>query len=299
MKVTPIDLSKKTAFTQLYQQSKAQFWLPQTIDLSTDKIQWPTLDARLKNTILSLLKYAIALDSFQIDNVAEFCNKVRDPQLKPLLSYHAMMEGIHTESYSYFAETVCTAEEKELLYSLDSEGEKRLDRLCIIIDKYGHTIGNYWLEAVAFQPLFRLGDILQSLALMPGLGTILSLIARDEELHVKTFELLLTEKHHPKLLEAFKFAAPHEGTDIVKLTGDYRFEGYVKFIAAHRLKGMGHRRPWISSWVENGSPFKELYALGDHSKKKLKGNFFTTSLVYDGARPDLSWEVTEDWFKSR
>jgi ribonucleotide reductase beta subunit family protein with ferritin-like domain len=290
MNITPINLANKSAFTQLYQKSKDQYWLPQSVNLGTDNQQWPQLAPELKNAVLSMLQYAILLDSYQVSNIARFTTLVNDSELKALLSYHGMMEAIHAESYSYFAETVCTSNEKKDLYTLTPEGQARLDILSLIEQEFGNVVANYWLEAVAFQALFRLGDILRSQSLMPGLSSLVQLIARDEELHVKTFALMLTEVDVIDVRRAFEKYAPLEGLAVATATGVKEFQDYVPFIAQYRLGGLGFK--FESPRV---NPFKELYKLSDGSKRTLKGNFFTSSLVYDNARTDLDWNIN-NWF---
>jgi ribonucleotide reductase beta subunit family protein with ferritin-like domain len=297
MKIVPIDLSKKTIFTRLFQKSKAQYWLPQATDLTTDKMQWKTVPANLKSATLALLKFAILLDSEQVSAISNFCRKVDNPGLKALLSYHAMMESIHSESYAYFAETVCTVKEKEFLYQQDEDSGKRMEVFEAILKEFGAITANYWLEAVSFQALFRLADILSGQNLLPGLSSLIRLISRDEDIHQKTFAAMMTSEDRQCVYEAFLKYAPIEGELISDLTGITEFKRYYVFVASHYLKGLGFTTPEVKSSLIGGSPFASLWDLGDHSKKKLKGNFFTSSLVYDNERPDLNWDV-HSWFSS-
>lgn len=291
-----LNFTRKSKFNALYKKSVEQYWLPESINLSTDKLQWPSLSSELKSAVLSLLKYAIVLDSYQVTNVSDFCTRVSDPDLKALLSIHAFMESVHSASYSYFAETVCSATERKDLYKLDAGGEERLSTLYKITDCYGKVSANYWLEAVAFQGLFRLSDILRSQDVLPGLSSLIQLINRDEELHIKTFAELMTPEDKEITRAALMEFAPVEGLMISELTEIKEFAQYYPFVAAHYLKALGFGKdPEISRLVKVGSPFNNIWHLGDSSKKKLKGNFFTSSLVYDNARPDLDWNV-DHWF---
>lgn len=290
-----INLNNKSLYTSLYKKSIEQYWVPETVNLATDKIQWLTLDPELKTAILSMLKYAIVLDSHQVSNVAGFCQKLDEPDLKALLSVHSFMESVHSASYSYFAETVCLVDERKMLYELDDEGAERLGVLTQITKEYGDVVANYWLEAVAFQGLFRLADILRSKDLLPGLSTLIQLISRDENLHIKTFAALMSQEQKQLTYDAFIHYAPIEGTMIKNLTGIPEFYDYYVFVAAYYLKSLGLKTDYVNDLVDKGSPFAHLWDLGDSSKKKLKGNFFTSSLVYDNSRPDLNWDVNS-WF---
>jgi ribonucleotide reductase beta subunit family protein with ferritin-like domain len=297
MNIRPIQLTNKSIFTQLFSQSKDQYWLPNSVSLATDKTQWPTIDLETRRAVLSLLKYAILLDSYQVTNISDFCAQVNQPELKALLSFHAMMEAVHSESYAYFAETVCSAEEKKYLYQIDNEGAERLNYLEEIIGEYGKIAANYWLEAVAFQGLFRLADILRSKSLLPGLSTLIQLIARDEELHVKTFEVISTADDTQWIYEALTEFAPKEGIALANSTGILDFKVYIPFIAAYRLKSLGFKTPEVRAIIEKGNPFKDIYHYGDYTKAKLKGNFFTNNLVYDTDLSELDWEVN-NWFQT-
>lgn len=295
--IKAIDFSKKTQYLSLYKKAISLIWVPETVDLSTDKLQWPAISSEVKKSVLSMLRYAILLDSHQIEKIAAFAVEVDNVDLKALLASHASSEITHTMSYSYFAETVCSAAEKKNLYTVDKAGEERIATIEKIAKEFGPIVANYWLEAVAFQGLFRLADILRSKNILPGLSSLIQLIAAEEEIHIKTFALMMKDEDKQFCYEAFYKYAPIEGEMIAELTGIPEFKEYYVFVANFYLKALGFKTPTVLASLKSGSPFKHLWALGDHSKKKLKGNFFTSSLTYDSSRPDLDWSV-DNWFKN-
>jgi hypothetical protein len=190
---------------------------------------------------------------------------------------------------------VCTAQEREFLYQQDDYSTERLQVFYSILDEYGPVAANFWIEAVSFQALFRMADVLRSQEVMPGLSSLIQLISRDEDLHIRTFALMMTEADQQFTYEALMKYAPVEGQLISELTGIPEFKQYYAFVAAYYLKGQGWDTKEIRDAVAMGSPFADLWHLGDSSKKKLKGNFFTSSLVYDSELPDLDWSVN-NWF---
>jgi ribonucleotide reductase beta subunit family protein with ferritin-like domain len=286
-----INFTKSSKWRSLYNQAKEQYWQPETQDCVTDKNQWHKLPQDQKRVVLNLLQYAILLDSFQVSNLAEISLTQSNPMLRALLSFHSLMEAVHSQSYSYWAETVCTKEEKEFLYTESAENKNRLKVYADLDEGYGDLVANYFLEGVSFQALFRLSDMLKSQGLLPGLSAILNLIKRDEDTHVVTFQHLISKS--PVALanieQAFNNAAKEESEIVLAITGDRRLADNVQYAAALRLKALRLKVDIPTN------PFADLDGINDVSKEKLKGNFFTSNVAYSGRDENLDWEY-ENWF---
>lgn len=288
-----INFQNKSKWRSLYEVSKEQYWQPESVDCVSDKNQWHKLDADKKSMVLNLLQYAILLDSFQVGNLAAISREIKDPMLKALLSFHSLMESVHSQSYSYWAETVCTTEEKDFLYAENEVTKARLETYLAIEDSYGQYIANYFLEGVAFQALFRLSDLLKSEGLLPGLSAILSLIKRDEDTHIATFQYFIGSSKLliSKVKEAFELGANLESAIILKVTGNEDLANYVYYAADIRVKALGIKvdvRP---------NPFAYLDGINDVSKQKLKANFFTSNVMYGARDESLDWEP-DNWFNT-
>jgi ribonucleotide reductase beta subunit family protein with ferritin-like domain len=289
--MTLINFQDKSIWRSLYEKSKEQYWQPEAIDCVSDKNSWHKLDPRLKAKVLNLLQYAILLDSFQVGNLAEISGQQSDPMLKALMSFHGLMEAVHSQSYSYWAETVCTPAEKEFLYTETETSRARLQIFHGLEEGYGSLIANYFLEGVAFQALFRLSDSLKSQGLLPGLSAILNLIRRDEDTHVVTFQHLIKESPGAMvtIAEAFDSAIEQEKTLIYNVTQDDDLAQSVYNAADLRIKALG-----IKADVRL-DPFAAVRDINDTSKQKLKQNFFTSNVIYSQRDEALDWEY-KNWF---
>lgn len=289
-----INFQQSSIWRSLYEKSKEQYWQPESVDCVSDKNQWHKLDPRLKAKVLNLLQYAILLDSFQVENLAEISGQQVDPMLKALMSFHGLMESVHSQSYSYWAETVCTPEEKQFLYTETATSKARLKVYAFIGDDYGPLIANYFLEGVAFQALFRLSDTLKNQGLLPGLSAILNLIKRDEDTHVVTFQHLISKNVLAlgQVEEAFSYGAELESKLVYEVTEDADLTQSVFHAADIRIRALGIK-PAGSPVLD---PFANIRGINDISKQNLKQNFFTSNVIYSARDEQLDWEF-QNWFQ--
>lgn len=288
-----INFQQSSIWRSLYEKSKEQYWQPESVDCVSDKNQWHKLDSRLKTKVLNLLQYAILLDSFQVGNLAEISTEQIDPMLKALISFHGLMESVHSQSYSYWAETVCTPEEKQFLYTETVTCKARLSVYTAIEEDYGPIIANYFLEGVAFQALFRLSDVLKSQGLLPGLSSILNLIKRDEDTHVVTFQHLISKNTLAlkQVEEAFNFGANLESKLVYEVTEDADLAQSVFHASDLRIRALGIK----PAGNPVSDPFAGIRGINDVSKQSLKQNFFTSNVIYSARDESLDWDY-QNWF---
>ena len=128
MHVELLRFQDKSKWRQLYERSVQCYWQPSAIDVQADKNQWLEMDKPLKRKVMGLLNYAIALDSYQIKNIQAEGVNTDEPMLSALLALHSAMEAVHSQSYSYWAESVCTTKQKKWLY----QQREMLDSLSLI-----------------------------------------------------------------------------------------------------------------------------------------------------------------------
>lgn len=128
MHVELLRFQDKSKWRQLYERSVQCYWQPSAIDVQADKNQWLEMDKPLKRKVMGLLNYAIALDSYQIKNIQAEGVNTDEPMLSALLALHSAMEAVHSQSYSYWAESVCTTKQKKWLY----QQSEMLDSLSLI-----------------------------------------------------------------------------------------------------------------------------------------------------------------------
>lgn len=290
-----INFQQFSIWRSLYEKSKEQYWQPESVDCVSDKNQWHKLDPSLKAKVLNLLQYAILLDSFQVSNLAEISTEQVDPMLKALISFHGLMESVHSQSYSYWAETVCTPEEKQFLYTETVTSKARLLVYTNIEENYGPIIANYFLEGVAFQALFRLSDVLKSQGLLPGLSSILNLIKRDEDTHVVTFQHLISKNALAlsQVEEAFNYGSNLESKLVYEVTEDADLAQSVFHAADLRIRALGIK----PAGNPVSDPFAGIRGINDLSKQKLKQNFFTSNVIYSARDESLDWDH-RNWFEA-
>jgi ribonucleotide reductase beta subunit family protein with ferritin-like domain len=277
----------------LYERSKQSYWQPEAIDCQADKYQWLELDSALKHKVLSLLQYAIMLDSYQVQNLQqEGVNTEPGSMLGALLSFHGLMEAVHSQSYSYWAEAVCTNKQKEWLYKEFPFGViSRMSAYNKLKTYANPQLANYFLEGVSFQALFRLSDQLKAEGFLPGLSAILNLIKRDEDIHIETFQTILKEggelsSHRNLFLEAVSI----ESQQILEITKDQDLADYVMYIGEVRAKAIG-----LIDKTSLSNPLKHLESYNDVSKQSLKANFFTSNVSYSQRDESLDWKE-DNWF---
>ena len=203
------DQQKYPVFEKLNQQQLGFFWRPEEVSLQKDRNDYLQLSDEQKHIFTSNLKYQTLLDSVQGRGPClaflPFCSL---PELESMLVAWDFSETIHSRSYTYImknvysnpteildtivktpeimkrAETVTEAYDKFIEYShkyhLMGEGErKELKRLL-----YLTLINVNILEGIRFYVSFACSFAFGELKLMEGSAKIISLIARDENLHL-------------------------------------------------------------------------------------------------------------------
>ena len=203
------DQQKYPVFEKLNQQQLGFFWRPEEVSLQKDRNDYNLLTDEQKHIFTSNLKYQTLLDSVQGRGPClaflPFCSL---PELESMLVAWDFSETIHSRSYTYImknvypnptevldtivktpqimkrAETVTEAYDKFIEYShkyhLMGEGErKELKRLL-----YLTLINVNILEGIRFYVSFACSFAFGELKLMEGSAKIISLIARDENLHL-------------------------------------------------------------------------------------------------------------------
>ena len=203
------DQQKYPVFEKLNQQQLGFFWRPEEVSLQKDRNDYNLLSDEQKHIFTSNLKYQTLLDSVQGRGPClaflPFCSL---PELESMLVAWDFSETIHSRSYTYImknvysnptevldtivetpeimkrAETVTAAYEKFIEYAhqyhLNGKGtRKELKRLL-----YLTLINVNILEGIRFYVSFACSFAFGELKLMEGSAKIISLIARDENLHL-------------------------------------------------------------------------------------------------------------------
>jgi len=203
------DQQKYPVFEKLNQQQLGFFWRPEEVSLQKDRNDYNLLSDEQKHIFTSNLKYQTLLDSVQGRGPClaflPFCSL---PELESMLVAWDFSETIHSRSYTYImknvysnptevldtivqtpeimkrAETVTEAYDKFIEYShkyhLMGEGERKELKKLLYLTLVNVNI----LEGIRFYVSFACSFAFGELKLMEGSAKIISLIARDENLHL-------------------------------------------------------------------------------------------------------------------
>ena len=306
-----VDLSNikyKWAF-KMYISMWDAFWRPEKIDLISDKnhyLQLNNTDQEIFDTIFSYLYF---LDSIQINNLSSnFNGFITAPEIANLLVNHAAYETIHAYSYKLILETLVPSEKRQSVVHKYRTFKPLLERNKKITKYYQDFqdkptiqnaitafIADYILEGLYFYNGFLYFYNLGTKGYMPGVVDIISLINKDEHLHVATFyKIILALKEEipsfdfdSQIREMIDEAATEEiyfnnimyDNKVAGIT-DKGTEAYTKYLVNRRLKAV-KVEPLYPEFTTN--PYKHLEAVGNLGEVASKGNFFEATHEYNNA----------------
>ena len=304
------DQQKYPIFEKLNQQQLGFFWRPEEVSLQKDRNDYQSLGPEQKHIFTSNLKYQTLLDSVQGRGPClAFLPYCSLPELESMLVAWDFSETIHSRSYTYImknvysnptevldtivqtpeimarAETVTEAYDKFIEYShkyhLMGEGNRKELKKLLYLTLINVNI----LEGIRFYVSFACSFAFGELKLMEGSAKIISLIARDENLHLAVSQNIINNyrKHEndKEMLQIMK-ETEQEVYDMYdtavqqeKQWAKYLFrEGsmiglndvllnqYVEYMANKRMKAIGLKvqydqpqtnnpLPWTTHWLNS------------------------------------------------
>ena len=316
------DSYKYPVFDKLTNQMLGYFWRPEEVSLQKDRGDYQTLNETQKHIFSSNLKYQILLDSVQGRGpgmaFAPYCAL---PELEAAMNVWQFMEMIHSRSYTYIIKNVYPDPSEVFDTILDDE--KILSRAKSVTAAYDEFInaaqqygqGNWWkpewkdasynaeyeekelkrklylavsnvniLEGIRFYVSFACSFAFGELKLMEGSAKIISLIARDENLHtvltqqmIKAWQkgddpvmLEIMEEEEDTVTEMYRNAVNEEKEWAQYLFKDGSMIGlndkllvkYVEWIANKRMRAIGLKPiydapiknnplPWTEHWISS------------------------------------------------
>ena len=203
------DQQKYPVFEKLNQQQLGFFWRPEEVSLQKDRNDYHLLSDDQKHIFTSNLKYQTLLDSVQGRGPClaflPFCSL---PELESMLVAWDFSETIHSRSYTYImknvypnpteildtivqtpeimarAKTVTESYDKFIEYSHKYHMMNKGDRKQLKKLLYLTLVNVNILEGIRFYVSFACSFAFGELKLMEGSAKIISLIARDENLHL-------------------------------------------------------------------------------------------------------------------
>ncbi len=272
-----------------YRQAINNFWIPEEIDLSQDIKDYRNLSKDEKDAYDKTLSFLIFLDSIQTANLPYVGEYITANEVNLCLTIQTFQEALHSQSYSYMLDTICSPEERTAILYQWKDDEHLLKRNKFIGNIYNDfqndkspyqlartMIGNYVLEGVYFYSGFMFFYNLARIGKMPGSAQEIRYINRDENTHLWLFRNMILElkKEEPELftpekVEVYK-AMIKEGALQEIAWGEYvignKIEGltstmisdYIKYLANLRSENLGfgvlfegyEKEPPSMDWVD-------------------------------------------------
>lgn len=306
------DTMKYPAFDKFTEKQLGFFWMPQEIDILRDAKDFKSLSAHEQHIFTSNLKRQILLDSVQGRAPTEaFGPIVSLPELENWIQTWTFSETIHSRSYTHIIRNVynnpskvfdelmdieeivdCAKDISEYYDKLIELNNRRMLReaghtgLYTNKDLYEHKKLLYLtmmsvniLEGVRFYVSFACSWAFAETKRMEGNAKIIKFIARDENLHLGSTQLLLKTlpKDDPDYIQIAKETQDEcvkmftDAVDQEKAWAHYLFKDgsmiglneqllsqYVEYIAAKRMDKVGlpkvyHQSsdplPWTQKWI--------------------------------------------------
>lgn len=197
-----------------YRQAMNNFWIPEEINLNTDVQNYNQLTKAERTAYDKILSFLIFLDSVQTANLPNVGEYITANEVNLCLTIQAFQEAVHSQSYGYMLDTICSpVERNEILYQWRQD-EHLLRRNEFIGNLYNEfqekkddytlvrtMIANYILEGVYFYSGFMFFYNLGRNNKMPGSVQEIRYINRDENTHLWLFRNIILElqKEEPQL----------------------------------------------------------------------------------------------------
>jgi ribonucleoside-diphosphate reductase subunit M2 len=274
---------------QMYKKMEACFWTAEEIDFSKDLEHWEKkLTSNERYFIERIIAFFAGSDGIVLENLmGNFCNEVQVPEARCVYGFQAMIENIHSETYSLLIDKYIRDEtHKNYLFNAINNIpaiKKKADWAIKWMDskvdgiRFAHRLVAFSIvEGVFFSGAFCAIYWLKQRGLMPGLTFSNELISRDEGMHTD-FAVLLYSHLTNKLTQTEVENIVKEAVEIEKefilesipcnMIGMNRdlMSQYIEYVADRLMKQLGYDSIWKSS---NPFDFMELISM------ETKTNFF-------------------------
>jgi ribonucleoside-diphosphate reductase beta chain len=306
---------------KLYKHMMGNFWIPEEIGLSNDKLQYETdLTKDETSSYDKVISFLVFLDSLQTANLPNIGGYITLPEINLLITIQGFQEAVHSQSYGYILDTIAGGR-KEEIYDIAVTDPYLVKRNKLIADYYEEFIekqstrgfakvcmANYLLEGLYFYAGFAFFYNLARFGKMTGTATEIRYINRDELSHLSLFQGIFRElrKENPNLFdsgleselsEMMRSAVEHEvewakyaiGNKIQGLSIDL-LEKYIKYLSNQRMERIS-LTPLYPEITEDPLPFVNQYT------KFVKTDFFeekVTEYVKGGLKLDEIKEIDLD-----
>ena len=286
--------------SEWYRQAMNNFWIPEEINLSQDLKDYNNLKEAEKVAYDKILSFLIFLDSIQTANLGNINNYITASEINLCLTIQAFQEAVHSQSYSYMLDTICSPEKRnEILYQWKDD-EILLERNKFIGAQYNNfleeptienlvktVMANYILEGIYFYSGFMFFYNLERNGKMPGSAQEIRYINRDENTHLWLFRSIIREliKEEPEVFTEelrkelrcmMKIGVENEInwgkyviSDKIQGINSNLIESYIKYLGNRRLKEIGFEAIF-EGYDENPAKWVDILA----DANSVKTDFF-------------------------
>ncbi|WAX21598.1 ribonucleotide reductase of class Ia (aerobic), beta subunit [Stenotrophomonas phage RAS14] len=321
-------------FDKLTDKMQGFFWKPQEIDVTKDQKDYKLLSDAQKHIFSKTISYQIVLDTIQSrsPNIA-LLPFVSIPELEACIETWCFFEQIHNRTYSYILQNVypnpselfdsivlddniIKRSEETIKYyndflnaSIDyrANGEKNISlrelkkKLILCVASINA------LEGLSFYASFACSFAFAEIGLMEGNAKLISLIARDENLHLAITQNIMKRwaegKDDPVMAELYVEVLPEIRSLYENIVAqekewcEYLFKDgsliglnarilseYVEYMAGKRMKNIGIKTDY---GTKNPLPWTDKYLkTSDVQQAAQEGEI--TNYVIGGVKQDLS-----------
>ena len=275
-----------------YRQAMNNFWIPEEINLNQDLKDYAKLSEAERTAYDKILSFLIFLDSIQTANLPNISDYITASEVNLCLNIQTFQEAVHSQSYSYMLDTICSPEQRDAMLYQWKNDEVLLNRNKFIGDLYNAfmedksveqfmrvLIANYILEGIYFYSGFMFFYNLGRNGKMPGSAQEIRYINRDENTHLWLFRNIILEMKQecpemftPELIEEYR-AMIAKGVEEEIKWGEYvlgdKIEGlttemirdYIRYLGNLRIRSLGFdplfegytSEPASMSWVSQYS----------------------------------------------
>ena len=247
-----------------YKKHQQAFWTAEEIDFSADKQDWESLNSDEREFISHVLAFFAGSDGIVFENInCNFAEEIQVPEIRCYYGFQAMMENIHSETYSLMIETYITdpAEKKKILNGINELPgvKKKADWAC----QWLNNSIPFQERLIAFaivEGVFFSGSFCSIFWLKYSRGKMTKalcksneLISRDESLHTEFAVLLYShiqnKVSNDRVIEMFKSAVEIEKEficdslkcDLLGMNKTKMCE-YIEFVADRLLIQLGYQK---------------------------------------------------------
>jgi len=301
--------------TKMYRTMMNNFWIPEEIPLAQDAKDYKLLTPEERQSYDKIISFLIFLDSLQTANLPNINEYITAPEVNLILTIHTFQEAVHSQSYSYILDSVCSAEARDRIYNEWREDKHLLARNRFITDLYERFLedpsetnllktimANYILEGIYFYSGFSFFYALGRQGKMLGTVSEIKYIQRDELTHLALFQNMFREirRENPELFGSetieelrgmMKTAAEHEiawgqyitNNKIAGLSNEL-IDQYIKYLANERLKKLD-LEPLYPEIAEHPMKWVESFS----NMNSMKTDFFEQKVTNYTKSSNLNW----------